>query len=1160
MVQLGHSLGVESVAFSPDGKYVLTGSYDGTARLWEAETGRELRRFDGHSMGPSDSAVPFGFVVKSVAFSPDGRHVLTVRDNTARMWEAETGMEVRRFEGHAEMVWSAAFSPDGEHVLTGSFDKTTRVWEAETGKEIRRFEADRVRSVAYSPDGKYVLSGYLDKTARLFEAETGKQVRAFDGHAGIIGSVAFSPDGKYVLTGSSDKTARLWEAQTGRAIVRFEGHSDEVASVAFSPDGKYVLTGSSDKTARLWEAQTGRAVVRFEGHSGQVNSVAFSPDGKYVLTGGGLLTEDKAARLWEAQTGREVRRFEGHSDAIASVAFSPDGRYVVTGGSNDTTALWETMTGKEVQRLGHAGVVLSVAFSPDGKYIVTGGDDKTARLWEPETGREVRRFAGDSFAVSSVAVSPDGRFVLTGDITPRLWETKTGAQVLEFKGDYLGVHSVAFSPDGRYVISGGVVAQLWEATTGRELKRLGGDGAEVRSVAFSPDGKYVVTGSDDKTARLWEAETAREVRRFEGHSGPVSSVAFSPDRRYLLTEDGTARLWETATGKEMRRFEFEGVTSVAFSPEGRHVLTGGFDGTARLWDVATGKQLCSLISFSKGGSAVVDPEGRYDAANGGDVAGLHWVLNNQAIDLKQFKERYYDPGLLAKLMGRSQEPLRNVSKLEGIKFYPKVEAAISAAGKSKLEVKLTNQGGGIGRTVVTINGKEMKGDARGPAPNPLQKELKVERDLDQYRSFIKPGEKNKIEVRAYNAEGWLASRGVEVLYDAPGEKTSERPHLWAIIAGISRYSGSQLALTYAAKDAEDMAQAVKIGATGLFGADHVHLTLLTSSAGEPGGLPTRDNLVTAFQQARQAKATDVLLVYLSGHGISYGGQDGDYYYLTSEATSANFDDPGASKQKALSSAEVSAMIQEIPALKQVLILDTCAAGRAAQQLSTRTDVSSSTVRALDRMKDRTGMFILAGAAADKVSYEASRYAQGVLTYSLLEGMRGAALSEGSMVDVSHLFQYASNEVPKLALGIGGIQTPVLVAPKGGASFDIGRVEAQDKARIPFHAIRPVVLRANFQDEERFDDQLNLIRLVDEALRDASARGPQASLVFWDAEDGPDAHRLVGRYRVEGASVTVTARVFKGSEAVADFRVSGRTDNLSKVVSDIVVELDRRIRR
>ena len=242
--------GVYAVAWAPNEKSVLTAGGDTLAILWDVQTGRRIRRFEGHTA-----------FLTSVAFSPDGKQVLTGSSyKTARLWDVATGGEIRRFEGHSDWVWSVAFSPDGNQVLTGSADKTARVWDVATGSEIRRFEGHTawIRSLAFSPDGLQVLTGSDDNTARLWDVATGSEIRRFEGHTQPVTCAAFSPDGKQVLTGSRDNTARLWDVATGSEIRRFEGHTQPVTSVAFSPDGTEVLTGSADGTARIWDIKDGR--------------------------------------------------------------------------------------------------------------------------------------------------------------------------------------------------------------------------------------------------------------------------------------------------------------------------------------------------------------------------------------------------------------------------------------------------------------------------------------------------------------------------------------------------------------------------------------------------------------------------------------------------------------------------------------------------------------------------------------------------------------------------------------------------------------------------------------------------------------------------------------------------------------------------------------
>jgi uncharacterized delta-60 repeat protein len=434
---------VTSAAFSPDGKVVVSGSWDNTARVWEAATGKEIAR------------MTHGGTVESVAFSPDGKNIASggcdqriypsgvCAQGSVRVWEATTGKEIARMT-YDSTVKSVAFSPDGKYIVSGG-GTTARVWEAKGDNETARMAQGTISYVAFSPDGKYVVSGSNDKTARVWEAATGKEIARMT-HDGTVRSVAFSPDGRYVVSGGGT-TACVWEAATGKEIARMTHHYG-VISVAFSPDGKYVASGGEDDTARVWEAATGKEIARMT-HDYPVYSVVFSPDGKYVVSG----SNDRTARVWETATGKEIARMT-HDGTVWSVAFSPDGKFVVSGSDDGTARVWEAATGKEIARMTDS-TVYSVAFSPDGKYVVSGCADGTARVWEAATGKEIAHMTHDSF-VNSVAFSPDGKFVVSGsyDHTARVWETATGQEVARMTYDG-SVASVTFSPDGKYVVSGG---------------------------------------------------------------------------------------------------------------------------------------------------------------------------------------------------------------------------------------------------------------------------------------------------------------------------------------------------------------------------------------------------------------------------------------------------------------------------------------------------------------------------------------------------------------------------------------------------------------------------------------------------------------------------------------------------------------------------------
>ena len=592
----GHQGPVRSASFSPDGKRVMTASWDNTARLWDAENGRELIVLRGHENGLS-----------SATFSTDGTRVVTASwDRTARLWDTRTGLELAVLRGHEGVLWSAAFSTDGKRVVTASWDRTARLWDAQTGRELAvlRGHEGNVSSASFSSDGTRVVTASQDKTARLWDVQSGRELAILQGHDGAVEGASFSPNGARVVTASWDNTARLWDVQSGRELAVLRGHEGTIDSASFSPNGTRVVTASKDRTARLWDARTGSELAVLRGHEDEVWDASFLTDGIRVVTA----SKDRTARLWNVQTGRELAVLRTRINVIGNVGFSPDGSRVVRASFDDTARLWDTRTGRELAVLrGHKDVVWSASFSSDMARVATASEDKTARLWDAQTGRELAVLRGHENVVLSASFSTDGTRVVTGsrDNAAGLWDAQTGRELAILRGHEDSVLSASFSPDGTRVVTASrdKAARLWDAQTGRELAILRGHESAVLSASFSPDGTQVATASEDKTARLWDAQTGRELAVLRGHEDAVLSASFSPDGTQVVTasQDRTARLWDNRTGRELaalRGYEGEAL-SASISTDGTRMIVTTRDRSAHLWQLRRGQDLidyaCSVM-------------------------------------------------------------------------------------------------------------------------------------------------------------------------------------------------------------------------------------------------------------------------------------------------------------------------------------------------------------------------------------------------------------------------------------------------------------------------------------------------------------------------------------------------------------------------------------
>ncbi|MBL7798627.1 MAG: caspase family protein [Saprospiraceae bacterium] len=1188
----GHTGAVTSACFSPDGQLVLTGSSDGTAKLWDMRTGLVL-----------DDVVKSG---GNVRFSPDGKHFLTAYhgSGSAYIWHTPTGKLVHKLDGKHGNITTVDYSPNGKHVVTAGLDKTVKIWDAETGNLLHEIKGHS--RATFSPDSRLVAVRTADSTARIWNVQNDTLIQTLKGHKHNVLSCCFSPDSRYVATASRDTTVKLWDARTGELIRTLMGHTQPVLLIVYSPDGRYLLSGSNDSTARVWDALTGNLVHILIGHENMVGIAEYSPDGSRILTG----SQDHTARVWEAGTGNLVHTLAGHKEGVGSAKFSRDGRFIVTTGGLDYTAkVWDVATGKMIRDLkGRAWVSDRVWCSPDGRQFAAAYRDSTVRIWDISTGKVGHVLGGHRDFVVCHAYSPDSRNIATGsrrDNVLKVWDAGTGKLLETFTvgNDTTGVYAISYSPDGQSVCvaTTDLKIAVWDVKRKQVKQVMRGHYSEIFSVSFSPDSRFIISGSRDKTVRIWDASSGDSVRTLAEHSWIVYDARFSPDGRYMATASGdhTAGIWETATGK--RLFTLKNPTlipTVDFSPDGRFIVTACFDGTATVWETATGTPALTL-SGHKGGVTsaryshdgqfivtsswdgtirywnpktgaeilaiyllndsdwvVMHTSGLFDATPGA-MKSMYYLVEREVIEFEQLKERYYEPGLFLNATTLDGRGFRDVKLFDSVEMYPEAWAIIE---NDTLRIRLRPRNGGIGKVSMFVNSKEVLEDVNAPRDTALSIAL------TPFEKYYRTDTLNQISLRVYNSEGWLKSNALALDYSADflrrkgttgahpvAVETARAPRYFAVVVGTSDYNGSHLDLRYADKDSRDMAHALRQTAGLLFGADKVRVDWFSTDIGSGSRPANKENIRAAFDSiAGTARPEDVLVVYFSGHGVTFGAQENEqFYYLTKDVSSGDLTDPVVRTRYTISTNELTRWLNSIAAQKQVMILDACSSGKVVDDLLVKSNILPEQARALDRMKDRTGMFVLAGSAADKVSYEASRYGQGLLTYSLLLGISGAALREGKSVDVMQLFQFARDQVPLFAGEIGGIQTPTLAAPANSSSYDIGLVT--EDVQIPLASVKPVFIRSNFQEENLVDDVIGLSSQLDARLLDASVGATSRGIIFFDVIRYDDAYSIKGRYTLDGELLTVRGIVFNGKIRKGEFTRQGNRRDLEGLTAGIVAE-------
>ncbi|QNL20781.1 caspase family protein [Hyphobacterium sp. CCMP332] len=1130
IVPKGHTTPVVLIDYHNNERWLASSQGNNSYTIWNFDAEKEIRQSNFHN-DP----------ISALAFHPDFAQLLSA-DGSGRVLSYDIRKNRKRSDRqiHKGKVNGLVFGKNAETFYTYSDDSTVKEVNYAYFKIVQDISFEgKISSIAAIDEGKLLLVA-LKNGHFISIDEKGKKT-------------AFKNDQNWVINEIliEDKT-HLGICQNG-VIIKIDLLNKSLTYLKKIPfkvkkavvvDSILIIAGRGPTDITFLNAETLDPLIDsyefqlrkdLDPYNLSIQTIEFDPDSNVLF----IPDYDYSIGAYSFDKKRFVRRFQGFTERIKDFDIAPNAQILSLASSKNGIRLYDLREIQETRVLSNSNPAFRVDFSNSGlnmalvkadSLVIYNTVNYEPRLKFPLTG-----------------IYPNGNTCFVNDRLLLKKDENNGISLFNIENKTKSIINIkeafevkADEKGNLFCIkSGNSKIYLYDAQSQKRISKI--KAKDIIDFDFFQNGERVLLISNDDGIKIKvfsnNGKLLSKCELPENYKGERIKVIESGNKflswKISVDKKGeeadySINLWSVDSLQIMQKLEGlqSTITEVQYDAKRDYVIASSEDGSLKIWS------LNKLYSDHKYYPASIYPlegeelvtmlnNGVYDASRSA-MEDMHYVQGSEYISLDQIKEKYYEPKLLSKIFGYNIQPIQPRSAIEHFELYPEIRILHPAVNGGILGVDLQERGGGIGKVDVFINNKKAK--EFSPSEDLIENQIQYKVES---HPFLIPNEINEISVKVSNAAGDLKSSPERIKYIWNTNTKHETQKFYALIIGVSDYTGTKLDLNFSSKDAKSISEAIQNGASNYFGQANVEIVDLNSINSESNLQPTKENTLKAlYEISKKINPQDVFLFYFAGHGAQGKEDDKNYYLLTKEASYQESKSLNNPSSYSISDKELGESLSKISSLNMVMILDACHSGEMIDKFNNQIGhLSTKEEKALEKLISETGLHILAGSESDNVSYETSLYGQGLLTYSLLFGMKGDALRDGQYLDVNRLFQYASAKVPELASNVGSVQKPVVKVPEKAGKVDIGEYGNREKAQIKLISPRPIILKSSFQEEHMFLDYSKLGLQLDDELK-YQVDNKENDFIFINSDNFTGAYKFNGRYSYNSGEIKIQVKLFK----------------------------------